>query len=1101
MKVGVLQRMAYPGKLRLRRSFSEHIKDSTNRAWDIFWKSTREKRLSEIEAKEACDWLRAAGFPQYVQLFEDSQFPLDTDIAKQDHEFLDRDAIDSLCRRLNTLNKYAAMKLEFTHHRKQDEESDEEDSYALSKKWTFQKHSKSWSRLESLEYSYPDVEFVASLPSSPCLKDPDNVDDEEIIFSDSRERHDTASCHSSSSTDSINFPKTSEDLETSRSSSRCSSHKVASPDPNFSCPSSPTEHLNFTCEERVVEKPPKKKGKSLLKKMETLRMRSSSLKKSSSSKGKPVISGPILQKGLEAEKLKHLNCINISEFCDGQSKGHFSSSPQTCSSSSPSENSSAVSTPSPVIRVRSQLKKSGCTVDFDLSSEFQWADVQNKNLRNERNLQGNMFFQIPQGHKPGTFPKALADSVLSPIDNTSVNWRTGSFHGCRRNRFRTTSCKEIKSPSSPLACNENRFSIYDNVPGMHMTHDNNANMPAVLDDVFVELDDVLQHVNGLQKLISNWNNTFSDDGDSDFANDSNSPCPPSPAELHNDIRKDQDDDSMRATTKNIVSELESVELSHKKDLGVGSSLSHSNRQKRLPWSDEQSPALPEQVSSQGVTQLIWLQKLALLKLTTLMDKYSPTCKQGWNWTIPKARRIKTIDYGNRNVFGVPLLLNVQRTGHPLPHSILQAMEFLRNHCLDQVGLFRKSGVKSRIQALREMHDSDPENVTYEGQSAFDVADMLKQYFRDLPEPIFTSRLCESFLHIYQYLPKDQHLSAVQAAIFLLPDENREALQTLLHFFREVVACVVENQMTPTNVAVCLAPSLFHLNTLRRENCTRSRSSQRKYSLGKPDQRDLSENLAATQGLAHMIVDCPQLFKVPEGWFAQCSNLLEEHGLQSKGMPGLPNEEKYSSMLTALRSSIQNLLQDAKEGFRGWSSHLMVENVELAYKKVEDEYPLRLWKATSEVGALPEKILQRLLKEQHMWDVDMQESEIIDSLGDNADVYRYVTQSLIPQPPREYLVLRTWQIEPQTSKTVLATTSLDWEEACQNGIKGHVIICQYLSEAVGPQRSRLTHICRTDTRGRTTEWYSKAFGHICAASVIRIRESFKHLNVDMKETKI
>lgn len=26
--------------------------------------------VTEIEAKEACDWLRAAGFPQYAQLFE-----------------------------------------------------------------------------------------------------------------------------------------------------------------------------------------------------------------------------------------------------------------------------------------------------------------------------------------------------------------------------------------------------------------------------------------------------------------------------------------------------------------------------------------------------------------------------------------------------------------------------------------------------------------------------------------------------------------------------------------------------------------------------------------------------------------------------------------------------------------------------------------------------------------------------------------------------------------------------------------------------------------------------------------------------------------------
>lgn len=29
----------------LRRSFSEHVKDSTNKAWDVFWRSVRERRL------------------------------------------------------------------------------------------------------------------------------------------------------------------------------------------------------------------------------------------------------------------------------------------------------------------------------------------------------------------------------------------------------------------------------------------------------------------------------------------------------------------------------------------------------------------------------------------------------------------------------------------------------------------------------------------------------------------------------------------------------------------------------------------------------------------------------------------------------------------------------------------------------------------------------------------------------------------------------------------------------------------------------------------------------------------------------------------------
>lgn len=66
------------------------------------------------------------------------------------------------------------------------------------------------------------------------------------------------------------------------------------------------------------------------------------------------------------------------------------------------------------------------------------------------------------------------------------------------------------------------------------------------------------------------------------------------------------------------------------------------------------------------------------------------------------------------------------------------------------------------------------------------------------------------------VPKEQRLQAVRAAILLMPDENREVLQTLLYFLRDVTSMVEENQMTPMNLAVCLGPSLFHLSILKSE---------------------------------------------------------------------------------------------------------------------------------------------------------------------------------------------------------------------------------------------------------------------------------------------
>lgn len=66
------------------------------------------------------------------------------------------------------------------------------------------------------------------------------------------------------------------------------------------------------------------------------------------------------------------------------------------------------------------------------------------------------------------------------------------------------------------------------------------------------------------------------------------------------------------------------------------------------------------------------------------------------------------------------------------------------------------------------------------------------------------------------LPKEQWLAAAQAATLLLPDENREVLQTLLYFLSDI-ASAEENQMTAGNLAVCLAPSIFHLNVSKKDS--------------------------------------------------------------------------------------------------------------------------------------------------------------------------------------------------------------------------------------------------------------------------------------------
>ncbi|XP_069600531.1 rho GTPase-activating protein 7 isoform X2 [Ranitomeya imitator] len=1121
---GGLDKMDKPFRNPLRRSLSDHIRNSTAKALDVIWKNAREKRLAEIEAKEACDWLRAAGFPQYAQLYEDLLFPIDISAVKKDHDFLDRDAIEALYRRLNTLNKCAVMKLEISPNRKKSEDSDEDEPCAISGKWTFQRDSKRWSRLD---------EFDVFQGHKPALGDSHqlgNAISQDSILTDLSEHQEVSSIHSTSSdSQRAHVPSEAGTTRTNSVNSVCSSGNTFANDDSFGSLPSPKELSHFNFNIKVNEKSSRSRTKSLLKRMESLKIKTSHSKKKSQSKTGLTISEPILQEGVDEDKLKQLNCVEITSLNGNHinapkvRRRSISNSTQTSSSSSQSETSSAVSTPSPVTRTRSLSachKRVGMYLEgFDPFNQSTFSDVLEQNYKNQRNFGDDAVFFIPEDHKPGTFPKALSNGNLSPTDSSSsMSWRNGSFHGhdnlsfTRENSVSSVnSCKSTFSRMRRTSCcsegNRSRLSIYDNVPGTFLYSSNGDLANLEHEDIFPELDDILYHVKGMQRIVNQWTDKFYDEGDSDSALDSVSPCPSSPKQILLDIDNDCSALSDLDSTGNSFNDCEDTAvIQGRRDSGVDASLTRSNRH-RFRWHSFQSSHRPSlrsaslQINCQSVTQINLLQKFSLLKLTALLEKYTPSNKHGFSWAVPKfMKRVKVPDYRDKNVFGVPLTVNIQRSGQPLPQNIQQAMRYLRSQCLDQVGLFRKSGVKSRILALREISENSSDPLMYEGQSAYDVADMLKQYFRDLPEPLLTNKLSETFLQIYQYVPKDQRLQAIKAAIMLLPDENREVLQTLLYFLSDIAAAVDENQMTPTNLAVCLAPSLFHLNTLKRENSS-PRVMQRKQSLGKPDQKDLNENLAATQGLAHMIAECKKLFQIPEE-MNKCRNSYMEQDLRPVCLEELVNgnAEGQCEYQSYLQEGIDSLLKEAKDKFKGWVSCSTSEPSDLSCKKIPEGPPLRLWKSTIEIPAQPESVLQRLLKEQHMWDDDLLDSKVIETLDDQTDIYQYVQNNMAPHPARDFVVLRSWRTNLPKGACALQATSIEHDQAPLLGVRVNVLLSKYLIEPCGTGKSKLTYLSRADMRGHMPEWYNKVYGQLCATEIVRIRDSFTNSQTESNNGK-
>ncbi|KAK6473788.1 stAR-related lipid transfer protein 13-like [Huso huso] len=1046
-----------------------------------------DRKDAELEATEACDWLQAAGFPQYAQLYEDSLFPIDIASVKKDHDFLDRDSLKSLCRRLTILNKCASMKLEVHFQRKQSEDSEEEDLCAISDRWAFQRDSKRWSRLGSFpppsshspEVLHSDMKASAS---------------RESVLSDFSDLEGVSVLSSSSSSAGSSGGTSRSQLTMAEPYSSFSSRHLDIPAVSRR---SLTENRSSKDLLTLKEMPKKHRSQSFLRKIGSFRRkdkdREAARAKDFNTQGCDLQEGP-LQSSMSCTTNESLPGLkqNIPE--SSQFKRRTKTICRATAGQPASEGSG---------KQKQKTKSGGIYLeDYEMSLKVpNWT----QQLHRPLDLQKDCVVYLPSDHKPGTFPKSLSIESLCPAANDNLgNWRSGNrsleismcssseSQGFGRFRPRRNSCSSMGS-------------IYDNVPEAYGSSEDLFNLGA---GGICDLDDILQHVHGLQHTIDLWSKRVCpelDDLESELPID-----PIFPSSVHFEEQSMSDVGTAASdfdSTGNSLNEAEEMEMRERRDSGVGASLTRPSR--KLRWHSFQNSHRPSltsaslEINRQSAAQLNLLQKFSLLRLTAIMEKYSVPNKQGWSWTVPKfMKRSKVPDYRDKKVFGVPPIINVQRSGQPLPQSIQQAMRYIRSQCLDQVGIFRKSGVKSRIQMLRKMNETSPDHVSYEGQSAYDVADMLKQYFRDLPEPVFTSKLTDTFLQIYQCVPKEQRLQAVQAAVILLPDENREVLQTLLYFLSDI-ASAQDNQMTPGNLAVCLAPSIFHLNVSKKES-TSPRLIHRRGAAGKPDQKDLNENMAATQGLTHMIIECKKLFQIPHDMMLQSRNsyvAADAHPLPLEGLSRslLGEPRDYRAFL---EDSVQGLLRESMEKFKGWITTPGPESTELSYKKAGDGQPIRLWKVSTEIEAPPLTVLHRVLRERHLWDDDLLHGRVIEALDKNTEIYHYVTDSMAPHPRRDFIVLRKWHSDLPKGACVLVCASVEHDKVqLEGGVRALLLSSRYLIEPCGMGRSRLTHVCRSDLRGRSPEWYNKVFGHLCAVEVARIRDSFPVLTARGPETKL
>uniref|UniRef100_A0A8C9TAA7 ArfGAP with RhoGAP domain, ankyrin repeat and PH domain 1 n=1 Tax=Scleropages formosus TaxID=113540 RepID=A0A8C9TAA7_SCLFO len=152
----------------------------------------------------------------------------------------------------------------------------------------------------------------------------------------------------------------------------------------------------------------------------------------------------------------------------------------------------------------------------------------------------------------------------------------------------------------------------------------------------------------------------------------------------------------------------------------------------------------------------------------------------------------------------------QLTEADIPVIVDRCIHYITQCGLTSEGIYRKSGVNSKIAALLEMFRRDARSVRLkEGEHQVDdVSNVLKRFFRDVEGGIFTSQASQQWLSTAAVTDESAKIAQYQFLLGSLPRVNKATLQALVNHLYCVQRFADHNQMNLHNLAIVFGPSLF-----------------------------------------------------------------------------------------------------------------------------------------------------------------------------------------------------------------------------------------------------------------------------------------------------
>ncbi|CAF1103919.1 unnamed protein product [Rotaria sordida] len=201
----------------------------------------------------------------------------------------------------------------------------------------------------------------------------------------------------------------------------------------------------------------------------------------------------------------------------------------------------------------------------------------------------------------------------------------------------------------------------------------------------------------------------------------------------------------------------------------------------------------------------------------------------------------------------------------IPRIIVKCIEIVERDGLNETGIYRVCCVASDLQKLRNEFDRNyrhGEEMLLQ-KNVHVAANLLKLFFRELPEPLFSSTLYKQFLHAIQLTDIDNQRVTLLKTFELLDTINRKILFYLFDHLIRVSQHSHINMMHLDNLAVVFGPTLMRpskllLTTYYSDDNQRLNTSTNNNSTIQTDVDQMSSELQGSMYQCQVVLACLKL---------------------------------------------------------------------------------------------------------------------------------------------------------------------------------------------------------------------------------------------------